>query len=301
MSMIRIVGIIAGLSLFSGAVQAQVNIFACEPEWAALAEEVAGDSAKITSATTALQDVHHIQARPSLIAKARRADLLFCTGAELEVGWLPMLLRKANNPGIQPGNTGHLMAADYVELLDKRDQVDRSEGDIHAAGNPHIQTDPRKLLPVARELARRLGQIDPVNAQAYQDNLESFEQSLSRSIEKWEAQAEPLRGKKMVTHHRSWIYLQNWLGMEGVGTLESKPGIPPSSRYLSQLLSEMERSPADMIIYASYQDGRAANWLSSRSDIPVTKLPISVGGTDKATDLFGFYDDLINRMLAALK
>jgi len=301
MSMIRIVGIIAGLSLLSGAVQARVNIFACEPEWAALAGEIAGDSAKITAATTAMQDVHHIQARPSLIAKARRADLLFCTGAELEVGWLPMLLRKANNPRIQPGNPGHLMAADHVELLDKRDQVDRSEGDIHAAGNPHIQTNPNKLIPVARELSKRLGQIDPDNAQVYSDNLEIFENKLSEAISHWEKKAEPLKGRKMVTHHRSWIYLQDWLGMEGVGTLESKPGIPPSSRYLSQLLSQMERSPADMIIYASYQDDSAAKWLSGRSGIPVVKLPISVGGSDAATDLFSFYDDLIDRMLAELK
>jgi len=301
MSMIRIVGIIAGLSLLSGAVQARVNIFACEPEWAALAGEIAGDSAKITAATTAMQDVHHIQARPSLIAKARRADLLFCTGAELEVGWLPMLLRKANNPRIQPGNPGHLMAADYVELLDKRDQVDRSEGDIHAAGNPHIQTNPNKLIPVARELSKRLGQIDPDNAQAYDDNLEIFENKLSEAISHWEKKAEPLKGRKMVTHHRSWIYLQDWLGMEGVGTLESKPGIPPSSRYLSQLLSQMERSPADMIIYASYQDDSPAKWLSGRSCIPVVKLPISVGGSDAATDLFSVYDDLIDRMLAELK
>jgi len=301
MSMIRIVGIIAGLSLLSGAVQARVNIFACEPEWAALAGEIAGDSAKITAATTAMQDVHHIQARPSLIAKARRADLLFCTGAELEVGWLPMLLRKANNPRIQPGNPGHLMAADHVELLDKRDQVDRSEGDIHAAGNPHIQTNPNKLIPVARELSKRLGQIDPDNAQVYSDNLEIFENKLSEAISHWEKKAEPLKGRKMVTHHRSWVYLQDWLGMEGVGTLESKPGIPPSSRYLSQLLSQMERSPADMIIYASYQDDSAAKWLSGRSGIPVVKLPISVGGSDAATDLFSFYDDLIDRMLAELK
>ncbi|MDX1335097.1 MAG: zinc ABC transporter substrate-binding protein [Gammaproteobacteria bacterium] len=301
MSISRILSIALALFLFSGTAQAQVNIFTCEPEWAALAGEIAGDRAKITSATTALQDVHHIQARPSLIARARRADLLFCTGAELEVGWLPMLLRKANNPRIQPGNIGHLMATDHVELLDKRDQVDRSEGDIHAAGNPHIQTNPHKLIPVALELSKRLGQIDPDNAQVYSDRFDAFEQKFSAAIQGWEARAEPLRGRKMVTHHRSWIYLQDWLGMEGVGTLESKPGIPPSSRHLSQLLSEMGRSPADMIIYASYQDDSASNWLSSRSGIPEVKLPISVGGTDAATDLFGFYDDLIDRMLSVIK
>lgn len=301
MSMIRILGFVMALSLLAGTAQARVDVFACESEWAALAEEIAGDLAGVTSATTGMQDVHHIQARPSLIAKARRADLLFCTGAGLEAGWLPMLLRKANNPRIHPGNTGHMMASDYVTMLDKRDQVDRSEGDIHAEGNPHFQTNPNMLIPVARELSRRLGQIDAANAQTYQDNLESFEQRLSQAIEQWEARAEPLRGKKLVTHHRSWIYLQDWLGMESVGTLEPKPGIPPSSSHLSQLLAQMEQSPANLIIYATYQDDRAAGWLSERTGIPAVGVPLTVGGTDNAKDLFSFYDDLLSRMLAGLQ
>ncbi len=301
MSKHQITGLVALLFLVTGVSEARINVFACEPEWAALAQEIAGEKAKIVSATTALQDVHHIQARPSLIARARKADLLFCTGSELEAGWLPVLLRKANNPRIQPGNTGHLMAADFVELLDKRNQVDRSEGDIHAGGNPHIQTNPHNLVPVARELARRLGQIDSENAQVYRDKLASFEQKLSSAIQGWEKRAEPLRGATVLTHHRSWIYLEHWLGIKVVGTLEPKPGIPPSSRHLSQLLSEMEQSPADMIVYASYQDDRAANWLSKRSDIPAVALPMSVGGSDEATDLFQFYDDLLDRMLAVVK
>jgi zinc/manganese transport system substrate-binding protein len=301
MSMSRIIGFVAVLSLLAGTAQARINIFACEPEWAALAEEIAGDQAKTASATTGMQDVHRIQARPSLIAKARRADLLFCTGAELEVGWLPMLLRKANNRRIQPGNTGHLMAADYVELLDKRDQVDRSEGDIHAAGNPHFQTNPHNLLPVARALTQRLAQIDSANAQIYQDNLARFEQRLAEAITDWEARAKPLNGKKLVTHHKSWIYLEEWLGIESVGTLEPKPGIPPSSGHLSQLLAQMEQSPPDLIIYATYQDDRAASWLSERTGVPSVGVPLTVGGTDQARDLFSFYDDLLSRMLAGLQ
>lgn len=290
-----------GLLLISGTVQADLNIFACEAEWAALAREIAGDRVEITSATTGMQDVHHIQARPSLIAKARQADLLFCTGAELESGWLPMLMRKANNPRIQPGRTGHLMASDFVIMLDKRERVDRSEGDIHAAGNPHIQTNPHNMLPVADELARRLGQIDPEHARIYMKNLEGFEQRMTAAIAGWERLAKPLKGTKLILHHQSWIYLLNWLGMVSVGTLEPKPGIPPTSGQLSKLLAQLEQAPADLIVYASYQDDRAAHWLAGRTGIPAVALPMTIGGTDKAKDLFSFYDDLLDRLLTRKK
>jgi len=298
MSFIRLLSVIAALFLFSGTVHAGVQIFTCEPEWAALAKEITGDRASISSATTGMQDVHHIQARPSLIAKARRAALLFCTGAELEAGWLPVLLRKANNPKIQPGNIGHLMATDFVELLDKRESVDRFQGDVHAAGNPHIQTNPHNILPVARELTRRLSVIDPEGATDYRDRLADFERRFSAAITDWEQRAAPLKGTRLVTHHKSWIYLLDWLQMESAGTLEPKPGIPPSSGYLSRLLTQLEQKPADMIIYASYRDDRAAEWLSGRAGIPALSVPESVGGSPQAKDLFSFYDDLINRLLS---
>lgn len=297
MSFIKLLSAIAALLLVSGTVHAGVQIFACEPEWAALANEIAGDRASISSATTGMQDVHHIQARPSLIAKARRADLLFCTGAELEAGWLPVLLRKANNPVIQPGNTGHLMATDYVELLDQRQSVDRSEGDVHAAGNPHIQTNPHNMLPVARELTRRLAVIDPDGGAYYRERLADFERKFSAAISDWEQRAGQLNGARLVTHHKSWIYLLDWLGMESAGTLEPRPGIPPSTGHLAQLLEQLKQAPADMIIHASYRDDRAAQWLSGRSGITVVSVPESVGGTEQASDLFSFYDDLVGRLL----
>jgi zinc/manganese transport system substrate-binding protein len=248
-----------------------------------------------------MQDVHHIQARPSLIAKSRRADLLFCTGAELEAGWLPVLLRKANNRVIQPGNIGHLMATDYVELLEQRQSVDRSEGDVHAAGNPHIQTNPHNMLPVARELTRRLSLIDPEGATDYRERLADFEQRFSAAIIDWEQRAAPLKDARLVTHHKSWIYLLEWLGMESAGTLEPKPGIPPSTGHLAQLLEQLSQTPADMIIHASYRDDRAAQWLSGRSGTVVVAVPESVGGTEKASDLFGFYDDLVGRLLKGIE
>jgi zinc/manganese transport system substrate-binding protein len=155
-------------------VAAAVSVFACEPEWAALAREVGGDRVEAISATTARQDPHRIQARPSLIARLRKADLLICTGAGLEAGWLPLLLRRANNPHVQPGQPGYLEATTVVGLLDRPQRLDRAEGDIHAQGNPHIQTSPHNLAAVATALAERLTAVDPEYAQHYQTRLEDF-------------------------------------------------------------------------------------------------------------------------------
>jgi zinc/manganese transport system substrate-binding protein len=280
---------------------AELNILACEPEWASLVHELTGDLADISSATTAYQDPHHIQARPSLQSKARRADLLVCSGSELEIGWLPLLLRKTGNPKIQMGQPGYFMATEHVHLKGKPKQIDRSEGDIHAAGNPHIQTSPENILPVARAMTEVLTEIDSAHAQQYLQNLESFSTRWKAAMQNWKQKAEPLRGKSIIAYHKNWIYLEDWLGLKEAGTLEDKPGIPPTSGHLSSLLQMARSEPIQMIIYASYQDPKAAEWFSERSGIPAVELPATVGGAKGADDLFGLYEVIIDRMLAPLK
>ena len=162
--------------LFTTSVYAQLNVFACEPEWKALVEVLGGEHVQAFSATTAYQDPHYIEARPSLIAKARQADLLVCAGAGLEEGWLPTLLLKANNRNIQPGTSGYFMATDYVLLKEIPTSIDRSQGHIHAAGNPHIHLDPRNMLIIAQPLVERLIEIDPANQADYQQNYDAFKQ-----------------------------------------------------------------------------------------------------------------------------
>jgi zinc/manganese transport system substrate-binding protein len=279
---------------------AGVSVFACEPEWAALAQEVGGDRVVATSATTALQDPHRIQARPSLIAKMRKADLVICTGAGLEAGWLPLLLRRANNPRVQPGQAGYLEAATTVALLDRPQRLDRAEGDIHAQGNPHIQTSPHNLTAVARVVADRLSTIDPEHAQHYQANLNDFLTRWQSAIGRWEQAAIPLRDKIVVVQHRSWVYLNQWLGLEQVATIEPKPGVPPGSGDLARLVRQMEQQPADVIIRAAYQDDAGAQWLSGRTGITEVVLPFTVGGSEAAQDLFGLFDDTLSRLLTAL-
>ena len=220
-----------------------LNVFSCEPEWAALVEELAGDDVEITQATSAFQDPHMLQARPSLIAGARNADLLICTGADLEIGWLPLLLRRAGNPAIQPGSPGHFMAADYVRRIEIPASVDRSQGDVHPQGNPHIHLHPRSIERVAEALADRLAELDPANAATYRANAENFLRRWGEARAGWEERAEALAGMRLVSHHRSFSYLADWLDLDIVATLEPKPGIPPSGAQLSRLLEQLTPAP----------------------------------------------------------
>jgi len=280
------------------AVRADVRIFACEPEWAALALELGGDSIEVSSATHALQDPHYIQARPSLISKVGRADLIVCSGAQLEIGWLPMLLNKANNPAVMPGSKGFMEASQYVTTLDVATNVDRSQGDVHPQGNPHIQTSPKNILLVAEAMSKRLAELDPANAETYQQKLADFRQRWSVAMTDWEKRASALRGKRVIVHHKSWVYLENWLGLIEVATLEPLPGIPPTASHLGSLLDRFGNNGADFIIRAPYQSDKPSQWLSERTGIPAIVLPLTVGGTDQATDLFKWFDDIISRLLA---
>ena len=276
-----------------------LNVLACEPEWAALVEELAGDHAKTYSATTAMQDPHRIEARPALIAQARRADLLVCTGAELEIGWLPLLQRESGNARIQSGRPGYFEATDFVPLLEKPATVDRSMGDVHAAGNPHIHLNPHNLLAVAGALAKRLSEIDAANASSYAARHADFVARLESAIAGWEQAASGLRGVPVVVHHKGLSYLCDWLGLKVVADLEPKPGIDPSASYLGQLLSRLEAQPASMVLRVAYQSPRPSEWIAARTNMKAVVLPYTVGGSDQARDLFSLFDDTLARLKAA--
>ncbi|HLP98450.1 MAG TPA: zinc ABC transporter substrate-binding protein [Sideroxyarcus sp.] len=292
---------ILSLLLLSSTAHAALSVFACEPEWAALTQELAGDKATVYTATTALQDPHRIEARPSLIAKARRTDLVVCTGAELEVAWLPLVLRESGNGKVQPGSNGYFEAASVVHMLEVPTQLDRGEGDVHAQGNPHIQTDPRNFLPVAEALAKRLMQLDPANAAAYKQRLAAFTGQWRTAIAKWEKQAAPLKGMPVVVQHKGFPYLSSWLGLKEVTTLEPKPGMEPSAAHLSLVLNTLQQYPAKMVVRAAYQDGRPSAWIAQRANIAAVELPYTVGGSAEATDLYGLFDDTVARLLKGLQ
>jgi zinc/manganese transport system substrate-binding protein len=292
---------ILSLLLLGSNAHAALNVFACEPEWAALTQQLAGDKAGIYTATGALQDPHQVQARPSLIAKARSAQLLVCTGAELEVGWLPVVLRESANGAIQPGSAGYFEAAQYVTMLEVPARLDRAEGDVHASGNPHIQTDARNFLPIADALSKRLIQLDAANTAYYQQQLVAFTRQWRAAIAKWEKQAAPLKGIPIIVQHKGFPYLNNWLGLKEVAELEPKPGMEPSAAYLGKVLNDLQQHPARMVLRAAYQDGRPSEWIADHAHVPAVMLPFTVGGTPQAIDLFTLFDDTVQRLLAGLK
>ena len=287
--------------LFALQAAAAVKVFACEPEWGALVQELAGDKASVYSATTALQNPHRVEARPSLIARVRSADLVVCTGADLETGWLPLLLTQSGNAKIQPGSPGYFEASQFVARLEIPKVLDRSHGDIHPGGNPHIHLDPRNIAKVADALAARLAQIDPANAAEYMARTGAFQERWQSAVLRWEREAAPLKGFPLVVYHRDMSYLINWLGLREVGSLEPKPGIAPTPAHLAELLERMQKQPARVIVYSAYNSPKAAEFLSGRAGIPAAMLPFTVGGSEKARDLFGLFDDTIGRLLAIAK
>lgn len=281
--------------------RANLNVFACEPEWAALATEIGGDKVSIYTATTGSQDPHQVQARPSLIARARNADIAVCTGAELEIAWLPQIAQQTSNAKIQPGAPGYFEAARFVTLMEVPLRFDRALGDIHSQGNPHIQTNPNNVLLVAKPLADRFAQLDPANAQYFAARLADFMTRWRAALAKWQAQAAPLKGVPIAVEHQSWIYLETWLGLNRIVALEPKPGVPPSAGHLAEVVGTLQKSPAKMVIRAAYEDDRPALFIADKAHIPAVTLPYTIGGTDAAKNLFSLYDDTINRLLAALK
>jgi zinc/manganese transport system substrate-binding protein len=279
---------------------AALSVFACEPEWASLTQVLGGDRVKVVSATTAHQDPHRIEARPSLIAKVRRADLLVCSGAELEIGWLPMLQRQAGNSKVMPGQPGHFEAADQVERLGVPVSVNRSMGDVHASGNPHVHLDPRRLLTIAVALSQRLTSLDPSNSDYFRQRLEDFSQRWEQALLGWTLRAKPLIGARMVVHHQDWEYLFDWLGIVKTGSLEPKPGLPASSGHLAKLKNSLLKEPALAIIHTHYQSPKAARRLSQLTGIPAVELPYTVGGAEGVDDLFTLYEVTLNRLLQVM-
>jgi len=275
-------------------VYAALNILACEPEWAALATEIGGAHIKVSSATTAMQDPHHIQARPSLIAKARKADMVICSGAGLEAGWLPVLLQKSANPEIQPGKPGYFVATEHVELLGK-DGTDPNN--LHAAGNPHVHFDPQRVLVIATALADVMAQIDNDHASQYHDNLRDFSDSWNMSIRQWQLALSKITGRIVIVHHDSWIYLLQWAGVKQLATLEPQHGVAPSASHLAGLLKQLKNQHADLIIRSGYEEKRPSRWLSEKSGVPVVSIPFSVSEYRTKGSLKRWMDEVINHLV----
>jgi zinc/manganese transport system substrate-binding protein len=287
--------------LFASAAHADLKVLATSADWESLVHELGGDKVDVRAATTAFQDVHRVDAKPSLVSRARNADLIVATGAELEVGWLPVLLQESGNARVQAGSNGYFEAARQLRLIEVPSSVDRSMGDVHPDGNPHVQLDPRNIATVARALTLRLAALDPASAAYYTARGADFQQRWQQALARWQQQAAPLKGVGVVVIHRDQSYLIQWLGLREIAAMEPKPGVPPSSGYLASLVAKLASDPPKMILRNAYNDSKSADWLAERVHAPVVLLPFSVGGTPAAKDLFGLFDDTLSRLLEPLK
>ncbi len=279
--------------------EAAIRVLATTADWGALTRELGGDRVDVYTATSALQDVHRVEAKPSLVARARTADLLVANGAELEAGWLPVLLQESGNARIQRGGSGFFEATSAVTLAEVPTKLDRSMGDIHPLGNPHIQLDPRNVAAVARALSAKLAAVDPAGAQTYASRGADFAKRWTEAMDRWTTRAAPLKGAPVVIMHRDQAYLVRWLGMKELAAIEPKPGVPPSAGYLGELVTRLSATPPKLILVNAYNDPKAAKWLSDRLHAPTVVLPFSVGGSPGAKDLFGLFDDTVERLLGA--
>lgn len=276
---------------------AKLRVLACETEWGQLASEIGGELVQVKNASAPGQDAHHIQARPSLLAQVRRADMVLCTGAELETGWLPVLLNRGGNPAVRQA-PGLFLAAEQVERLEIPTTLDRADGDVHAMGNPHVHLDPHRVITISGQLAERFAQLDPDNADAYRQQQQAWQAAFQSQISDWEAQAAPLEGLKVITYHRTWSYLLDWLGMTRVDELEPKPGLPPNPGHLATLVRKAEAEQVGLILYRPINGDDAASWLAARTAACAVELPFSPGeeGTDTLASL---YSTVIQRLTSA--
>ncbi|MBM3389788.1 MAG: zinc ABC transporter substrate-binding protein [Betaproteobacteria bacterium] len=279
-----------------------VRVFACEPEWAALAHELLPD-AQVFSATTVLQDPHHIEARPALIAQLRQADLAVCTGGGLEAGWLPALQQRAGNARVQDGAKGMFYAASHVSLINPQAAtLNPFAGDVHPDGNPHLHADPERLAMVARALSAHVQRHWPASAAAVSARQAAFEVRWSSHIAQLRQRAHGLKGQAVAAQHSSFAYLWDWLGMQQVMDLEPRPGLPPTPSHLNGLLQRWPASPPLAVVVASHQDPRSGRWLTDRAQParPLVVLPATVTQPSAPRALEQWFDHLVDNLIRQL-
>lgn len=294
--MIRSFCIIFSLFCISSNASAKLNIFACESEWAALTKEITKDKANIYIAVKPNQDAHHLQARPSLINQVRKADLLVCNGADLEIGWLDLVIQNSRNNKLTKGNVGHFLAADHVNLLEVPTELDRKHGDVHAAGNPHLHLDPANLLIIAAKLTNNLVLTDPENEAFYQENLKVFSAKLKQQLKLWQKQAEQLAGQKIVVIHKRYIYLIKWLNLNRIATIEKLPGISPSIKHLKEVERKLQGQAGVLALVAPFDNSSYVRWLEDNSKSKIVNLPYSPAENQ---DIFSFYSEVITKLISA--
>ena len=269
----------------------KLNVVTATTDLATLAEEVGGDRISVQSIARGYQDPHFVEAKPSFLLLLRRADLLIVVGLQLEIGWLPPLITQCGNPKVQVGAQGYLDASQFAEILEiPTTQVTRAMGDVHPLGNPHYWLDPDNGRRIAHGIQEKLAQLRPEDAAYFQQRFESFRQRLADAEKKWDEQTKPLRGRKVVTYHRSWPNFAKRYGLDVVGYIEPRPGIPPSPGHTVELIQMMKRENVKAILVEPYFDLKTPNSVARETGAQVVVLLPSVGGEKEVTDYFKLFD-----------
>lgn len=279
---------------------AKINIVATIPDLADIAQQVGGDYVDVISLVTGDRNPHFLDAKPSYAAKLNRADLLLENGLDLEIGWLPVIVKQAANPKIVEGE-GRLNLADYIRPLEiPTGVITRAHGDVHPNGNPHYLLDPHNGLRVAQAIANRLAQLDPTHAADYQANHQKYSTTLTRKIAQWQRQAAVFSGKKVITHHKSFPYFADWTGLQIVGQLEPKPGIPPTPSHVAKVIEQVGTEKISLLIVESFYSDQAAKKVTREAKVPYEILPAYVGAMG-VTSYLGLFDLIIEKIETAIQ
>jgi len=294
--------LLAILSSMPAFAQGKLNVMTTTEDLASIAREVGGDHITVDSIAKGYQDPHFVEAKPSFILKLQKADLLVVVGRELEIGWLPPLIQQSRNAKVQPGGAGYLDASAQAKILEiPQGQITRAMGDVHPFGNPHYWLDPENGKAIAMEIVTKLSQLRPGDKAYFEQRLADFTNRLNDAGKRWTAMMAPYKGLKVVTYHRSFPNFTDRYGLEVIGYVEPRPGIPPSPSHTLELMQEMKRQNVKIIMVEPYFDLKTPNAIARETGARVVVLAPSVGGTKEVTDYFKLFDYDIDSMIAAIK
>jgi zinc/manganese transport system substrate-binding protein len=295
---------VAAVAALAGAARpaAAVNVVATTEDLAAIAREVGGDKIKVEAIARGYQDPHFVEAKPSFILKLQKADALIAVGRELEIGWLPPLVTQSRNAKIQPGGPGYLDASLTAKILElPQGQITRAMGDVHPLGNPHYWLDPENGKRIAKAIADKFSELRPGDRASFEQRVGNFVSRLDEAEKRWLAIMAPFKGTKVVTYHRSFPNFADRFGLDIVGYVEPRPGIPPTPQHTLDLIEEMKRQNVKLVLVEPYFDLKTPNSIGRATGAEVLVMPPSVGGVKEASDYIALFDYDINLLLTAIK
>jgi zinc/manganese transport system substrate-binding protein len=300
-SLIRCIAALVLGTVMVAPARADLQVATSLTDLASVAQFVGGAHVTAQSLCRGYEDPHFVPAKPSLMKAIQHADVFVSTGLELDSGWLPLVLPGSRNPRIQPGARGFVDGSEGVDVLEKPvGTVSRAEGDVHPLGNPHYYADPKRLETVAHHLAEVFSRLDPSHAADYAANARAFEQRMEASLERWQQQLAPYRGASVVTYHRNFVYFADRFGLKLFGTVEPKPGIPPSPHYVTELAEAMKKSDVKVVLYQPYYNADAANQVAKRAGGVAVEIGTEAGGLPGTNDVFAKFDVLVSSVAGAL-